>query len=75
MASAMMLIAGYLAARKTTDDLEAFRPGPPRLADLLVFVVSFLVVVVIDLALAPYFPADPMTFRCRPPSCIIIPMV
>ncbi|MGH8957402.1 MAG: hypothetical protein ACRDVK_01875 [Acidimicrobiia bacterium] len=70
--SGLMLIAGFLTAKKATDDLDAFRPGPPRLADLLVFAISLLVVVVVDLALAPQFDADPIAGVCRPPACVVI---
>ena len=72
MVSGLMLIAGYLTAKKATDDLDAFRPGPPRLADFLVLLISLLVVVVVDLALAPHFEADPIASSCRPPACLVI---
>ncbi|HJR86268.1 MAG TPA: hypothetical protein VJ930_01295 [Acidimicrobiia bacterium] len=72
--SGLMLIAGVLAAKKATDDLDAFRPGPPRLADLLVFAISLLVVVVVDMALAPHFEAEPTALTCDPPACVVIPI-
>ncbi|HJQ96446.1 MAG TPA: hypothetical protein VJ935_12165 [Acidimicrobiia bacterium] len=72
--SGLMLVTGFLAAKKATDDLDAFRPGPPRLADILVLVISLLVVVVVDLALSPHFGAAPLDRPCRPPACIVIPI-
>lgn len=72
--SGLMLVTGFLAAKKATDDLDAFRPGPPRLADILVLVISLLIVVVVDLALSPYFEAGPLERSCRPPACIVIPI-
>jgi hypothetical protein len=72
--SGLMLVTGFLAAKKATDDLDAFRPGPPRLADILVLVISLLMVVVVDLALAPHFEAGPLVRPCRPPACIVIPI-
>lgn len=74
VAPGLMLIAGFLAAKKATDDLDAFRPGPPRLADLLVFAISLLVVVVVDMALAPHFEANASALACRPPACVVIPI-
>lgn len=73
--SGLMLIAGFLTAKKATDDLDAFRPGPPRWVDLLVFVISLLVVVVVDMALAPHFEAEAIALACRPPSCVAIPVI
>jgi hypothetical protein len=74
MVSGLMLITGVLAAKKASDDLDAFRPGPLRLADIVVLLISLLVVVIIDLALAPYFEAGPVASACRPPACILIPI-
>lgn len=74
MISGLIVLAGYLAAKKATDDLDAFQPGPPRMADLLVFAVSLVVLVVVDFALALISGADPFTVSCRPPSCIVVPV-
>jgi hypothetical protein len=73
--SGLMLLTGFLAAKKASDDLDAFRPGPPRLADFLVLLISLLVVVVVDLALAPYFEVGPIVGSCRPPACIVVPVL
>lgn len=73
--SGLIFIVGFLTAKKATDDLDAFRPGPPRWADLLVFAVSLLVVVLVDMALAPHIQAVPDTSACRPPACVLIPVI
>jgi hypothetical protein len=68
----LILLAGGLAAKKTTDDLGAFRPGRLRLADLMVLAVSLIVVILLDLALASHFQFEPPAIPCRPPGCIAI---
>jgi hypothetical protein len=67
-----MFLAGILVAKKTTDDLGAFRPGRLRLADLMVLAISLIVVILLDLALASHFDFEPLTVRCRPPGCLAI---
>ena len=74
MASGLVLVTGVLAAKKANDDLDAFRPGPPRLADIVVLLICLLVVVIVDLALAPYFEVGPVATACRPPACIVLPI-
>lgn len=74
MVSGLILMVGVLVAKKATDDLDAFRPGPPRLADLLVFLISLLAVMVVDMALAPHFVAEGIALSCRPPACVVIPI-
>ena len=74
MTSALMLLAGYLVACKVTEDLDAFRPGPPRLADLLGILVPLLAMIVVDLGLAPHLTPAPISMPCLPPSCIVIPL-
>jgi hypothetical protein len=74
MVSGLILLTGVLAAKKASDDLDAFRPGPLRLADFLVLLISLLVVVIVDLALAPHFEAGPVADACRPPACIVVPI-
>jgi hypothetical protein len=74
MVSGLILLTGVLAAKKASDDLDAFRPGPLRLADFLVLLISLLVVVIVDLALAPHFEAGPVAGACRPPACIVVPI-
>lgn len=69
-----MLLAGYLVARKVTDDLDAFRPGPPRLADLMGFLVPLVAMIVVDLGLAPHLTPAPISVPCLPPACILIPL-
>ena len=48
-----------------TDDLEAFRPGPPRLADLMGFLLPLIVMVLVDLGLGAG--AEPLAPLCAPP--------
>jgi hypothetical protein len=38
-------------------------------------VISLLVVVVVDMALAPHFEAEAIALACRPPSCVAIPVI
>jgi hypothetical protein len=73
--SGLIFIVGFLTAKKATDDLDAFRPGPPRWADILVFAISLLVVVLVDMALAPHFQAVTNATPCRPPACVVIPVI
>ncbi|HJU51491.1 MAG TPA: hypothetical protein VJ815_04110 [Acidimicrobiia bacterium] len=72
--SGLIFIVGFLTAKKATDDLDAFRPGPPRWADILVFAISLLVVVLVDMALAQHFEAEAIALACRPPACVVIPI-
>lgn len=65
MTALLTLTAGYLVARKVTDDLEAFRPGPPRLADLMGFLLPLIVMVLVDLGLGAG--AEPLAPLCAPP--------
>lgn len=74
VASGLVLLVGFLVAKKATQDLDAFLPGPPRLSDLLVLVVSLLILLLVDLALSPYFDGVPIDRPCRPPACIVIPI-
>lgn len=65
MLALLTLTAGYLVARKVTDDLEAFQPGPPRLADLMAFLLPLVVMVLADLGLGGV--AAPLAPICASP--------
>lgn len=74
MTSIAMLLVGYLVAQKATEDLKAFEPGPPRISDLLVFIVTLLMVLVIDAAFTLIITDPPPPVPCPPPCLVIEPV-
>lgn len=74
MISFIWLLAGYLVAWKANEDLDAFQPGPPRLSDLMVFIVSFLTLLILDAGLALVVDTPPVPPPCPLPCVVAVPV-